>query len=180
MGRLYWRERWSVLGCRRGWWRLVPFVAFVLIGYSALYGWLRATSRIYVEWNNSGPNRLKTLYGFDLDQEGYGALVWDNPATSQEPLSVDPGGKWPRSWTMKAMWPAVKLEVALDKLGWRWWPWGGITWVFSFTILNCNDCVDRVHKLHDEMVARKDSGGVIDCGCLPDNPSLPHGGDEDN
>jgi len=116
MGRLPWRERWSVLGCRRGWVRLVPFVAFVLVGYFALYAWLRVTNEIELGYR---------VYGTGADNpwnyaDHYYAIVWmDDPPD----IDID-RGEWPRLWMMRAMWAAVKLEVALDRCGWH--PWGGL------------------------------------------------------
>jgi len=52
------------------------------------------------------------------------AIVRDNSTIPGEWVPIDPDGRWPRSWTMKAMWPTVKLEVALTKR--RWLPWNGI------------------------------------------------------
>jgi len=82
-----------------------------LVAYFGLYAWLRATNviELWSPWKEEGSSYL--------------AKVQDNPEISAEYLFIYPGGKWswPRSWTMKAMWPAANLEVALDVRGWLPW-----------------------------------------------------------
>jgi len=104
MGCLHWRENSTRFGCQRGWLRLAGLAAFVLAGYFALYAWLRATDAIEILHWDYGP---------------YIVIKWVGSATNDEALRIDSdgGGKWPRS--MRTMRPAMKLEVALDRRGWR-------------------------------------------------------------
>ena len=128
MGRLRWREKGSRLGCRRGWFGILGLVAFVLAGYFALYGWLRATGKIYLASFNlvnfDSPNETR-FYQVDARFENgtipiYAIGISSNIVISSKAIFI--GGPWngggPRSMTMKAMWPAVKLEIALDRRGW--------------------------------------------------------------
>ena len=108
-----------MLGCRRGWWRVLGLAAFALAGYFALYGWLRATDVIeLIHW--SYPTNWIQM----PEKRRYSAILRSNPAVSPERLSINADEKWPQSWAMKAMWPAVKMEVELDRRGWM--PWSGI------------------------------------------------------
>jgi len=94
--------------------KLASLAAFTLVGYFALYAWLRATDVI-------------VLGGvvYEGATVRYRAILWDNSTTPIERLlNIDSGGEWPRSWSMKAIWPAVKVEVVLDRR--KWLPWGGI------------------------------------------------------
>ena len=118
MGRLPWREKWSVLGCRRGWVRLVPFVAFVLVGYFGLYARLRASKEIELVCWRICPT------GEHTKGKRYYAVVQDDPASPFGRSMFYVPENWPRRWEMRAMWPAVRLEVAVDGLGWL--PWSGI------------------------------------------------------
>ena len=121
MGDLYWRKRGGVLGCWRGWVRIAGLAAFALVGYFALYAWLRANDeiRLYAvyEWSRKAQHEDELL--------GYAAWVRNNPTNL-------PGGrfyylhkKWPResmTMTMTTMWPAIKLEAALARR--EWLPYG--------------------------------------------------------
>jgi len=101
------------MGCRRGWWRAAAFVVFVaLAGYFGLYACLRVNRMIeLIHWDYN-------VWGWwNSDKNIYSAIVRDNP-TDPEYLPIGPDKKWPRSRTMRAMWPVVKLEVALDRRGW--------------------------------------------------------------
>ena len=123
MGRLHWRERGGVIGCRRGWWRVVAFLLFVtLAGYFGLYAVLRVNDEIRVtghkEWEPDGPAQIYAAawgeWRGDLSRPHMMRMtreVWD--------------AKWPQwSKTLMVMWPAVKLEAALDRRGWL--PWTNI------------------------------------------------------
>ena len=46
MGHLPWRKKGTRLGCRRGWIGILGLAAFAIVGYFALYGWLRVTGQI--------------------------------------------------------------------------------------------------------------------------------------
>jgi len=99
MGRLCWREKNTRLGCWRGWLGILGLAAFALAGYFTLYAWLRATNVVVlVRWTPSG----SVFYAGRRDKHT------DSQRTDE----------WPRSWMMKAMWPAVKLEVVLHRRGW--------------------------------------------------------------
>jgi len=116
MGRLPWRERWSVLGCRRGWWRLAAFLAFPLVAYFSLYAWLRATDEIRIKcWIVSGTRGSERITWHRYNVRTRGSPIFANGQL------MDWEGQWPRSWAMRAMLPAVKLEIALDRR--EWLPW---------------------------------------------------------
>ena len=53
MSRLRWREKGTRLGCRRGWLGILGLAAFAIVGYLALYAWLRATGGIVLMWHES-------------------------------------------------------------------------------------------------------------------------------
>ena len=126
MGRLWWRERWSVLGCRRGWIRIASLAALAIGGYLALYTWLRGTDEI----------RVACVDYQYYDQEGTlchvvsispAAQAGRDPSFRQHMSSDHDHGTaevaWP--WSAAVWWPAMRLEIALDRHGWS--PWGG--WV---------------------------------------------------
>jgi len=106
--------------------RLAPFVAFVLVGYFALYAWLRATEEIGIQgWElrdrtfsytivtRSDDQRERILHYINMIDVQHGKM----PRKNDRPvLPIYRIGEWP--WVMRAMWPAVKLEVALDRRGW--------------------------------------------------------------
>ena len=132
MGRLYWRERWSAPGCRRGWVRLLPFVAFVLIGYFGLYAWLRVSGEIAVEGLKAKDGKVLIIRAGTVEQclnLHSLFLVYSSP---DSPVSIVHDGKWPRESTiMMVMWPAVKLEAALDRRGWL--PWTNIRTIYFWS-----------------------------------------------
>ena len=132
MGRLYWRERWSTLGCRRGWIRLAGLIAPALLGYFALYGWLRWTGQITTHMATQSASRTgpACVEEFSMWWEGDRDTIYIVWAESKRPnytqgtriglLSIK-YEKWP--WIMKALWPAARLEFALSRRGWlpKWW-----------------------------------------------------------
>jgi len=122
MGRLHWRMRGGVFGCRRGWLRIAPFVAFVLAGYFALYGWLRVTNVINLGRYDYPPCCRQSHY---VEYCIIIVLREDYPRISFMVLgSGFLPWIWPSSWRMRMIWPAVKLEIALDKYGGL--PWSSI------------------------------------------------------
>jgi len=116
MGRLWWRERWSVLGCRRGWLRLAGLAAFAIVGYFVLYAWLRATGEIRIQ----GWERRDGTFSYDIALRAESdALLFFSGFVSPDDGPILPVyrlGEW--SWAMRMMWPAARLEVALDRRGW--------------------------------------------------------------
>jgi len=99
--------------------------AFALIGYFALYAWLRATGEIeiYGRYLQDGTLRYAVATRFDDPQERvrftYRLLRFNSggPNKYDPPmLPINRFGEWPKA--MRVMWPAVKLEVALDRRGW--------------------------------------------------------------
>ena len=127
MGSLHWRKRGTRLGCRRGWLRIAGLAAFALAGYFSLYAYFRATGVIDLyhfkeQWAGRYSGTRK------LVPERYIATMRDDPTISSEHLYLyvqnEELAKWPRSWTMKTMWPAVRLEFALYRCGWL--PWSGV------------------------------------------------------
>ena len=118
MGHLPWREKGTRLGCWRGWLGILGLATFALAGYFAFYAWLRATDVIKLYTWDVKAWKLSDV----IPEEGYGAKVRDNSTDIQ--TTINPETKWPRSWAMRAMWPAVRLEVALHRRGWL--PWSGI------------------------------------------------------
>ena len=117
MGRLWWRERWSALGCRRGWWRLAALVMIpVLAGYFGLYALLRASGDIWHEGHKLTDGTVNQIVGT--------RARWNflNPFPPRHYYMDD---RWPReSTTLMLMWPAIKLEAALDR--WGYLPWTNI------------------------------------------------------
>ena len=122
MGRLHWREKWSVFGCRRGWIRLTPFVAFVLVGYFGFYALLRASGEIvlqvYIRTNEPTgqlqiSGRFKPMAGPPgyMQREIYGRVIGNGRTgvPNNRPIWV------------KVMWPAVEMEIALYRRGWLPW-----------------------------------------------------------
>ena len=112
MGRLWWRERWSVLGCRRGWIRLLPFVAFVLVGYFSLYAWLRATNEI--EFAISYPSGLVICGPARSFVSAPGEFQIYYIEEDRRYLGGQP------MW-LKAMRPAMEMELVLHRRGWMQW-----------------------------------------------------------
>jgi len=112
---LYWRERWSALGCRRGWWRLAGLAAFVLAGYFALYAWLRATGEI--EFRDHRGTRSEYSYlliggGISYSAAGPSGSITKRPAY----YIIDKDGchvMQQPEWWMRVMWPAIALEIFL-------------------------------------------------------------------
>ena len=130
MGRLHWRERWSALGCRRGWWRLAAFVLFVtLTGYFGFYAVLRVTGEIQFSGfnfrNMDGPLSQFVWAWNDMrmgSSSAY-AVYRDDPRIWETARKIE----WPRNpkaLILTVMWPAVMLEAALDRRGWL--PWTNI------------------------------------------------------
>ena len=109
MGRLPWRAKGTRLGCQRGWLGILGLAAFALAGYFVLYAWLRATDVIeIIRWDEGKRYR-------------YSATLWGNPQDKLNSMLTNrfyPGEYWSKSWWMRAMWPAVRLEIALDRRGW--------------------------------------------------------------
>ena len=77
MRRLRWHDR---LGCRRGWIRIAGLAAFALVAYLVLYGCLRWTNAITIEfatgWRDLTPsywvnNPTKYVRLDDLEREGW-------------------------------------------------------------------------------------------------------------
>ena len=124
MGDLSWRAKGTRLGCRRGWVRVLGLAALVLVGYFAIYGWLRMSGEIKfavqpatLDWSDErvnlvcilgrprlAPNNIAIYY---VEKEGF----CDNI-----PMRV------------QAMWPAVEMEYALHRRGWLRWAraWDGL------------------------------------------------------
>jgi len=69
MGDLPWRgKKGGTLGCRRGWARFLGFAAFVIVGYVALYGWLRWNGEIrFATWGKDNePTKYLAVEGWSL------------------------------------------------------------------------------------------------------------------
>ena len=127
--------------------RLAPFVAFVLVGYFALYGWLRASDNI----------KIARQMGICLKHPGdcevggkwvYFATVWDRPdgfVFLGNPFWIT---RSTQSWMVVTMWPAMKLEVGLDRRGWL--PWNGIVGVTTQVLDHSSGPGDEPPMLDDE------------------------------
>ena len=113
MGRWSWRERGTRLGCRRGWIRLAGLAAFVLVGYFALYAWLRATGNIVLwcaVWRVEGSAKTGSNYMIILPKLSPNCIGFIEDRRDED-WSYQP------MW-IRAMWPAIKLEIALDRYVW--------------------------------------------------------------
>ena len=115
MGDLHWRAKGGRLGCRRGWVRILGLAAFVLVGYFALYGWLRASGELrIVRWERMNDGDIN-----------HTAEMWDRVIASHNErrgFSLHTHDK-PTRWLV-VMWTMglpMKLEVALDRCGWLPW-----------------------------------------------------------
>jgi len=104
--------------------KLVGLAAFVLLGYFALYAWLRASGEFgdfaRYECANGSCSIVYSLSVSDSDWMVSSNSFFVNETWPWRSRMHSVGKKWPRGWAMVwAMWPALKLEVALDRLGWK-------------------------------------------------------------
>ena len=122
MGRLPWRGKWSVLGCRRGWARLAAFALFVtLAGYFGFYAILRVNDKIKLEvwtfFTRPGVSR-------PLPPPTYRVSTWNRPNGMEPVERFEDFRLQKQPWALMAMWPAMRLEIELHQRGWL--PWNGI------------------------------------------------------
>ena len=118
MGRLYWRERFSALGCRRGWWRAAALVGIpVLVGYLGLYGYLRANRMITM-----GEMCLYGMHDYSVEtREPNGRLL--DMRTIDDRFGENNDWRYTSPFLMM-IWPAARLEIALGRRGWL--PYNGM------------------------------------------------------
>jgi len=118
--------------------RLLGLAAFALVGYLALYAWLRASGEIeffglknpegaillhyarprWVASPDLPPGILSLRYSAIIRIHGRLYVRYVKPSDSYDVVD----GEWPRKpLMMAAMWPAVRLEAALARRGWLSW-----------------------------------------------------------
>ena len=111
------KRRW--VGCWRGWIRIVGLAAFALAGYLALYTWLRATREIRVVSLQHEDCSCHIIAISPSAQAGRGPSFRDHVSIDRDHIIDEV--VWPRAAAV--WWPAVRLEIVLDRRGWS--PWRG-------------------------------------------------------
>jgi len=108
--------------------RLAGLAAFALVGYFALYGWLRASGEIrIVRWERMNDGDINHT----VEMQDRVIMSHDRNG-----LSFHVRDKSPR-WlvTMWTLGTVVKMEIALDRCGWAPWTEVYRFWVPPETML---------------------------------------------